>query len=320
MIGIEVRRASREDLPGILELARRSLGWTDDTTEFLEWKHLQNPFGESPMWLAIDGERIVGFRAFLRWEFTAGADRIVRAVRAVDTATDPDYQGRGIFTLVTQTAIGELPALGIELIFNTPNEKSLPGYLKMGWVELGRLPVAVMPTSWRFPFAIATARRSAGRMPLPTTAGESAGDVFATGAVDEFLDDQPARHGLTTRRSREFLQWRYGNRDLDYRALVTYTGCAVFRRRWRGRAVEGVVCEVITRGGDQEAARRLVRRVGAEAGADYLIRVDERPFTVDPFIRIPSVGPVLACRGLGAAAAVPSLADFALGMGDVELF
>ena len=96
-----VRRAAAADFSGVLALARRALGWTDDDARFLDWKHLENPFGASLMWVALDGERIVGFRAFLRWEFNTPEGRTVIAARAVDTATDPDYQGRGIFTRLT---------------------------------------------------------------------------------------------------------------------------------------------------------------------------------------------------------------------------
>ena len=81
----------------------------------------------------------IGLRAFMRWRFDAtGQD--VRAVRAVDTATHPDHQGRGIFSRLTSEAIDLLRG-DTDLIFNTPNEKSLPGYLKLGWRIVGRAPV-----------------------------------------------------------------------------------------------------------------------------------------------------------------------------------
>ena len=69
--------------------------------------------------------RIVGLRAFMRWEFAAG-DRRFRAVRAVDTATHPDYQGQGIFSRLTLEALDALRDQA-DFVFNTPNEKSLPG-------------------------------------------------------------------------------------------------------------------------------------------------------------------------------------------------
>jgi len=165
----------------------------------LEWKHLENPFGVSPMWIALADDRVVGFRTFLRWQFVTPTGEIVHAVRAVDTATDPDHQGQGIFTRLTLDGLAELPDEGVALVFNTPNEKSLPGYLKMGWRELGRLPVVVQPTSLRFPRVIVTARRSAGRWPLPATAGEDPGDALADdGALEALLASQPPPRGLAT--------------------------------------------------------------------------------------------------------------------------
>jgi GNAT superfamily N-acetyltransferase len=327
-----VRRAGRADFPGVLELARRALGWTDDDASFLEWKHLENPLGSSPMWVALDpshADRVVGFRTFLRWAFTGPDGATVTAARAVDTATDPSYQGRGVFTRLTLDAIAQLPGEGVDLVFNTPNAKSLPGYLKMGWQEVGRLPVAVRPTSVRFPAVVATARTAAGRHALPSTAGDAPADVFATSATRTELDallagSRPATDGLATRRTPELLAWRYGLPRLGYRVVLADdarpgAGLAVFRRRPRGRAVEGVLCDVLVPEGDASTARHLVRRVAHLADADYLIRLDRHTVTRDGFVRLPRVGPMLACRPLDASP-VPPLAAWALTMGDVELF
>jgi GNAT superfamily N-acetyltransferase len=323
-VDLSVRRADAADFPGILELARRALGWTDDDAGFLRWKHLENPFGASPMWVALDGPRIVGFRTFLRWKFTAPDGRPVHAARAVDTATDPDHQGRGIFTALTSQAIDQLPDDGVQLIFNTPNEKSLPGYLKMGWREVGRLAVAVKPTSPRFLLVVGTARGPAGRWPLPTAAGSDPADAFADQAsVTSLLDSQPRAAGLATVKSPEYLRWRYGNEALGYRVVLRgagpEAGFAVFRRRRRGRAVEGVLCDLVVPEGSPAAAAELLRQVDRAAEVDYLLRLDRRRVTRGPFVRLPKVGPVLACRPLDASPA-PGLTGWALTMGDVELF
>ena len=99
----------------------------------IEVGHPVDPFGRSFMLVAETDGRIVGLRAFMRWEFVAG-DRRFRAVRAVDTATHPDHQGKGIFSRLTLEALDSLRDQA-DFIFNTPNEKSLPGYLKMGWSD-----------------------------------------------------------------------------------------------------------------------------------------------------------------------------------------
>jgi hypothetical protein len=59
---LEVREATDEDLPAILRVLESSLGWVPDEqyAAFYRWKHHDNPFGRSPAWVAVDGDRIVG--------------------------------------------------------------------------------------------------------------------------------------------------------------------------------------------------------------------------------------------------------------------
>ncbi len=139
--GLDIRPATASDRDAILDVLRRSLGGDDDPRypALFAWKHDENSFGPSPMWVATDGDRFAGFRTFLRWEFERGGQTL-RAVRAVDTATDPDYQGRGLFTALTRHALDAVREQGVDFVFNTPNDQSRPGYLRMGWREVGRLP------------------------------------------------------------------------------------------------------------------------------------------------------------------------------------
>jgi GNAT superfamily N-acetyltransferase len=325
---ITLRRATTDDFPRIVELARRALGWEDDDAAFLTWKHLENPFGVSPMWVALAedeaGERVVGFRTFLRWEFVRGGGTVVRAVRAVDTATDPDHQGRGIFTRLTLRGLEELPSEGAQMVFNTPNDKSLPGYLKMGWTEVGQLATAIMPTSFHCFAVLHTARTAAGRWPVPTELGSPAADAFTDDdGVREVLATQPGSHKLRTRRTPEFYAWRYGFEPLGYRVIATGAslrdGFAVFRRRRRGKALECVLCDVVVPEGDERQVERLLDLVQKAAPSDYMIRLDPRRVTRGPFVRLPRVGPVLTCRPLDESPA-PELTAWKLSMGDVELF
>ena len=308
----------------MLTLLRRALGWTDADERFLEWKHLQNPFGQSPMWVAVVGSRVVGFRAFLRWELAAPDGRVVLAARAVDTATDPDFQGLGIFTRLTLAALDELAADGVELVFNTPNRQSHPGYLKMGWRDVGQLPAALRPTRWRFAAVAATARRAADRAGVPSSVGVPAAAGLAdVVSVDRLLGRIRPAPGLTTRRTAAYLAWRYGNPDLGYRALLhgasAEDGLLVVRLRSRGRAVECAVNEALVPGDAEAGAteRALLDRLARSREADYLIRLQER-VTRDRFLRLPRVGPVLVCRSL-LDASLPDRSGWALSMGDVEL-
>jgi GNAT superfamily N-acetyltransferase len=322
---IEVRRATLEDLPGILELARASLDWVggEEDARFFRWKHLESPFGASPMWIALDGERVVGFRTFMRWRFRRRDGGVVQAVRAVDTATDPAYQGRGIFTRLTLGALDELRHDGIELVFNTPNEKSLPGYLKMGWSIVGRLPVAVMPRRPSSVLTIARAREPASLWSIEVRVGEAAAAVFSDReSIAELLSVRGPSRGLSTAVSPEFLTWRYGYAPLHYRVVARSAkpaeGLVVFRLRRRGAAVEAVLGDVLTPDGERGVARDLIRTVARETGADYVLRLHRPVVSAGPFVRIPRAGPILTCRVLGDATSAPR--EWDLTLGDVELF
>ena len=136
------RKATEADIPEIIQLLKKSLGESliPKSQELWNWKHLHNPFGKSPVILADENGQLVGLRAFLKWEYQVGSETLF-ACRAVDTATHPDYQGKGIFKNLSLSLIDEIKNEGVNLIFNTPNSKSTPGYLKMGWEKWGKLPL-----------------------------------------------------------------------------------------------------------------------------------------------------------------------------------
>ena len=72
----------------VLELAQASLRWRpeDPNEAFFRWKHLDNPAGASPMWVATADERLVGFRIFLRWRFR---DRTAACATRCGRSTPP---------------------------------------------------------------------------------------------------------------------------------------------------------------------------------------------------------------------------------------
>ena len=139
---MEIRKGKEEDIPEIIELLKMSLGESMITKSegLWNWKHLNNPFGKSPVLLAVEDSKIIGVRAFLRWEFLVD-EEVKKACRAVDTAVHPAYQGKGVFSKLTLSLIEEMKEEGVDLIYNSPNADSMPGYLKMGWEKWGKLPL-----------------------------------------------------------------------------------------------------------------------------------------------------------------------------------
>jgi GNAT superfamily N-acetyltransferase len=143
---MQIREANDSDIPGIISVLKASLGESKlpKTERVWRYKHIDNPFGKSLVLIAIEDEIIIGVRAFMRWKWQYKG-KVYSTFRAVDTATHPHHQGKGVFKKLTLKAI-ELGVInGDDFIFNTPNNQSLPGYLKMGWEELGKLKINICP-------------------------------------------------------------------------------------------------------------------------------------------------------------------------------
>mgnify|MGYP002795148800 CR=1 FL=1 len=145
---MQIREATEQDIPEILEVLKASLGETSSKKTEAVWryKHVDNPFGRSLVLIAVENEEIIGVRALMRWKWQLGKQEF-SAFRAVDTATHPEHQGKGIFKKLTLRAIEIAKENGDDFIFNTPNTQSLPGYLKMGWKEVDKLKIRVKPTN-----------------------------------------------------------------------------------------------------------------------------------------------------------------------------
>jgi GNAT superfamily N-acetyltransferase len=309
----------------VIDLCRAALGWSsqDHDEAFFAWKHDENPAGVSPQWGAFgsDGE-LVGVRVFLRWRFRGPRGEVLHGVRAVDTATHPDHQGRGIFSRLTLGALPELREMGTDFVFNTPNAQSRPGYLKMGWNLVGRIPVAVRVAGPRSAAAMRGARAAAEKWSQPTQAGIAATDALADSeALSRLLDRLVPSGRIETDRTVEHLQWRYRFEPLHYRAIAASSvadGLVIFRVRRRGSALEATVCETLMP--PQAATHGLYRRILDETGADYLIRAGWTTSGVrDGFVPTPRLGPILTWKPLGRVGA-PRMAELDFSLGDIELF
>jgi GNAT superfamily N-acetyltransferase len=247
-----VRPFTDDDLGPTLETLRAALGETPllrRTPELFAWKHLDNPFGRSIMLVAVAGDVIAGFRAFMRWNLVTPGGELLHCVRAVDTATHPDFQRQGVFRSLTLAALDAARADGIDMVFNTPNPMSGGGYLSMGWREIGYIGAMVRPGM---------------RMLHRSTSIPTLDEVFdrAVAAAGLEVDDRPAR-GLRTPRTAAYLRWRFGHPTARYARIDASGSTVVVRPNLRNGRVELVVADVF--GPHATAAIRTAAR-SAQAG------------------------------------------------------
>jgi hypothetical protein len=318
-----MRPATPADDAAIIDLLCRTLGWVDDEQHraLFAWKHRANPWGASPGWVAYDEEGLVGSRVFMRWAFRIGDERIT-AVRAVDTATHPRAQGRGVFRALTMWGVEELASAGVDWVFNTPNDQSAPGYLSMGWQAVGKLPIAFRPALMHLP-RLLFARRPAELWSLSTAAGDDPRLILEdTPALEELAASAfAANSDVRTDRTAAYLRWRYGAGPVVYRAMLSgptvRDGVVFFRLRRRGPATEVVIADVLIPGADPRVASRLCRLAVDSSSADYALGIGlARPRR---WIPIPTAGPLLTWRALARDDSPPAR-RWDLSAGDIELF
>lgn len=340
--GEDLRILPLEAVPAdrVLALLRACLGpaAVQRSEAFWRWKHEAGPFGPSPGLVAMAGDRPVAVRTFLRWRWQAG-DRTFRAVRAVDTATHPQWRRRGLFRRLTTDLLERVEEEGAAFVFNTPNATSRAGYLALGWRDLGRVPVLLRP---RRPARLLAAglgreRRATGAEPeLPGL--EPLTSLLDDPALPGFLDDwNRGEERLHTPRSVDYLTWRYATvPGIPYRAAWDLQGrsgaVAVVRPRRRRGLAEVALVELLAShdGTGRRAARELVGRIAATPGVDHLVAVaspgsDERRVLLrSGFLPLPA-GPRWVARPLAPLGSEwkPKLfrrRSWRVSAGDLELF
>lgn len=336
-----VRCATTYDVTSILGLVKESLGEGNVPREerYWNWKHRENPFGVSPCLVAEADGQVVGVRAFMRWSWRSNGSEI-RAVRAVDTATHPEWRERGIFSQLTSALVTEMQEEGVSFIYNTPNERSRPGYLKMGWTNLGRTSLWLRAVR---PFgnlrAHLSSRRSPGAQSTDLTHPfSSARTLLDQSEFEPLLDSLPSDSTrLTTRFSAAYLRWRYADiPGLAYYAASELDGASsaavVFRLKRKGSLRELRICDMVL-GPDVkavDAGRRIVGNILRAADCDFASAMathgspEAKVLARCTFVPAPHTGPIFTVRPLTASSAVTPdplhRSSWRLSIGALELF
>jgi hypothetical protein len=311
-----IRLATKEDIPQIVGLLKRSLGESllKKSTEIWEFKHDGNPFGSSYVLVAEEEGHLLGVRAFMQWRWQNGTT-IWQAYRAVDTATDPKQQGRGIFKTLTLQALLDVQEKSSCFIFNTPNEKSTPGYLKMGWEPIGKVQLATIPTlaySWLQLF-----QKKPKTLPVVT---KDQLEVICE-KENAFLQDKPV---LFTPKSATYLEWRYEKNPMQpYTVQATaswYFACYVkTHRRFKELRIAEILGTVSKK--NRKEMRRRILYLAFKNKCTIITTADKKLF---PLRFYGTFGPLLTCRDLTPNQIILEQSKkksfWSYSLGDLELF
>ncbi len=321
----DIRPATNADLDEIVSVCGAALGWTspDFDTELFRWKHFTNAFGRSLLLVAVDsdapsGEQIKAVRPFMRWRFARSDGTTWPAARAVDTATLPEAQGQGLFRALTLAGLELLEEEGCGFVFNTPNEKSLAGYLTMGWRNAGGVPLAFGFASPKVAYRLSQSRTAAQKQSISTPDLGISIEEALTSLIEPHLAADAASNavnavGLRTDHTIDTLRWRYASGPVDYRFVRTSTnGGLIVRLRQRGNVRELVLAQTVGTVANKQIWSHAKNAMDA-VEADVCIA----PSGIKRLLKTSRVGPTLALRPLHN----PLTDDtFDWSPGDVELF
>ncbi|MDT0649632.1 GNAT family N-acetyltransferase [Autumnicola edwardsiae] len=262
---MEIRKAEEKDIPGIIQVLKASLGETDlpVSEDVWRYKHVANPFGPSIVLVAEEANKIVGVRAFMRWQWQLQATSYC-ALRAVDTATHPNFQGKGIFKKLTLKALEEAEKNGDNFVFNTPNEQSRPGYLKMGWEQVDNVEVGLRPafnSFWKL-----------GRIELAYNQEIITTEEKIENLCERWNTKLAHEKKLFTPKSREYLYWRYEKNQLQSYEVYAEENiylAAYVKRRGKLRELRVAECIYLNSAAEVAKIKRIIRKMSWRFGVQF---------------------------------------------------
>lgn len=316
----------------LLEQCFDRWGTTPEVSEpFWRWKHEENPFGRSLLLVARDADKsLVSLRAVMRWKLQVGpGEPLITAARMVDTATHPEHRGRGLFSQLTKWAVDDLREREVPLLFNTPNQNSLPGYRKLGWSRVDKLRIYGRPPTIRG--IIGKKDESESPFLLWRAFVDQYGDRVAE--VARRHEEARAVSGYRTPRSLEYLSWRYGS--IPGGAYGVYveeddgnlTGFVIGRRiRGFGGLRAFSISEMFHCLGLVDQLKEMLLEVATRTEAHYLIAHFSKDSTEYEALRrsvfcpLPGRAVTLAARTLGPSPLDPISPEcWDLSLGDIEV-
>lgn len=313
---MEIREGTEKDIPEILEVLRASLGETSSqkTEEVWRYKHVENPFGKSLVLLAVEDGNVIGVRAFMRWKWQRG-EEVYSAYRAVDTATHPEHQGKGIFKKLTLKAVEIAQERGDNFVFNTPNAQSKPGYLKMGWKEVDKLKTSIRPLNPVFWKSVN------GKIAYPKTWNDNKGFEFLNVHNEKLSREQ----GLFTPKDPAYLKWRYADNPLqEYHVLATSNLFLAGYVKKQGKFNELRISEAIR---SSKVPNRALKKEIINWAKKYGVHfISFSPVSEVQFLTAVSgkFGPVLTFRKIKVSQEeedyLLNINSWAYSLGDLELF
>lgn len=261
------------------------------TLAALRWQYLDNPTGKLLVDVVDAGSgadaRLAAIYAVLPVPVVVDGKPSI-GVQSLDTLTDADFRGRGLFLKLAKSTYERAAREGAAFVYGFPNGNSAHGFFsRLEWVRLDPVPFLVRPLRTRYLLRRLGERLGAlpdvtlpSRLPSPPDDQE----LRAVRRFDERHEAiwrANARHiGVAVDRSAAYLNWRLRDKPgEDYRVLALHERGELLgfvahclKEKHGGRI--GYVLELLHRPDRSDAGVQLLRAAVddlARRGADLAL-------------------------------------------------
>ncbi len=267
---------------------------THGSMEYFQWKIVKNPVKPGVINLVWTSTGI-GSVTSLTPKVLFFKGKPLPSAEIGDTFTDPAYQRQGMFSLLVNKTREDGNSLGIDFIYGTPNDQSLPGYEKyadfkpIAGIKVRSLnfPVHIqMALQTRLPWIIASFVGSLWTLLVQSWLGvqilinSSHGWHIEEATVlpadwDSFWDEARSKYDFLFSREREFLKWRYFDNQYRYHVLIArsagrISGYLIYRLVADSRMPTLRIADYLSAPGEERVLARLLNfavRAALEMGA-----------------------------------------------------
>ena len=211
--------------------------------------------------------------------FTVDGEPLQGAL-SLDTMTGENYRKRGLFVHLAIEAYRTATEQGLQFVYGSPNDNSLPGFLKyLGWVKLPEPPVLATARPLRWGLGrLGLGRSRRNRRIEQGPEGARTVEIGATDHIGERFDElwnlAKGQLRIAAVRDAAFWKWRYLQPSAQARifavtddrgALIGAIGtCKVDKRE----GTRGFIMDALFAPGWPGVPRWALRRVCAELAAD----------------------------------------------------
>ena len=241
--------------------------------ENIEWQFFDNSASSWFVEIAYDEEqnRTAGIYAMSGVKFKVGVNQII-GTQSLDTITDVNYRGKGLFTGLSNSVYSKAKDAGIGLVYGFPNGNSIHGFVKkLEWNVLDPLPFLIKPLKSKY-FTdkikilkfLPNFNLSFSKLKNSKNLTISEEKNFPNG-VDVIWERFSTQFKVAVVRDLDYLNWRYLKKpNEDYRIAHChnqnneYVGFIVFTIKAKHNGKIGYIMELIYDPACPEAAKFLL--------------------------------------------------------------